>query len=107
MRLWIPSLCLLILTAACDASGIHALGRRRDALVPCEVDLLGRAETTSTWVRSTPEGRVLAPRGAACTEKSSKRRPKSAWGAIYRRRADTTPTTGPCASGRIGAMRNR
>jgi len=42
--------------AACDPSGIHGLGRLRDALVPCEVDLLGRVETTSTWLRSTDAG---------------------------------------------------
>ena len=43
-------------TAGCDTSGIHALGRLRDTLVPCSADLLGRHETTSTWLRSTPEG---------------------------------------------------
>ncbi len=47
---------LLVLAAACDPSGIHGLGRRRDALVPCEVDPLGRIVTTSTWVRSTDTG---------------------------------------------------
>ncbi len=52
---WLPISCLLVL-AACDTSGIHPLGRRRDALVPCDVDQLGRLDTTSTWLRSTPEG---------------------------------------------------
>jgi hypothetical protein len=41
---------------ACDSSGIHPLGRRRDALVACEKDPLGRMVTTSTWVRSTETG---------------------------------------------------
>jgi hypothetical protein len=47
---------LVALGAGCDPSGIHGLGRRRDALVPCEVDPHGMVETTSTWVRSTDEG---------------------------------------------------
>ncbi len=49
-------LCLFALVAGCDPSGIHGLGRLRDALVPCDVDALGRVETTSTWLRSTAEG---------------------------------------------------
>jgi hypothetical protein len=49
------TLALLVL-AACDTSGIHALGRLRDALVPCDSDPLGRTLTTSTWLRSTDEG---------------------------------------------------
>lgn len=49
------ALALLVL-AACDTSGIHALGRLRDALVPCDSDPLGRTITTSTWLRSTADG---------------------------------------------------
>jgi hypothetical protein len=45
-----------LLVASCDTSGIHALGRLRDALVPCSNDTTGRLETTSTWVRSTEAG---------------------------------------------------
>jgi len=55
MRLALASLAALAV-AACDTSGIHPLGRLRDALVPCEADALGRVETTSTWLRSTPTG---------------------------------------------------
>jgi hypothetical protein len=57
MRTRVLVLCLVVLAAAaCDTSGIHPLGRRRDALVPCTVDSLGRLETTSTWLRSTEAG---------------------------------------------------
>jgi hypothetical protein len=57
MRTRVLVSCLVVLAAAgCDTSGIHALGRRRDALVPCTVDSLGRLETTSTWLRSTDTG---------------------------------------------------
>jgi hypothetical protein len=49
------ALALLVL-AACDTSGIHSLGRLRDALVPCDSDPLGRTLTTSTWLRSTADG---------------------------------------------------
>ncbi len=79
MRSTLLSLGILVVAAgACDTSGIHALGRPRDALVACNVDLLGRVETTSTWLRSTPEGTeiillgradptaVVAPGQAAC-----------------------------------------
>jgi hypothetical protein len=55
MRSWALSLLLL---AACDASGIHALGRRRDALVPCDGE-------TSTWLRSTDEGTEILLLGRA------------------------------------------
>lgn len=53
---------LALLCVGCDRSGIHPLGRIRDpfadggGLVLCDVDTLGRVETTSTWVRSTDEG---------------------------------------------------
>jgi hypothetical protein len=47
---------MLLVVAACDTSGIHALGRLRDALVPCDADPSGRVQTTSTWIRSTDEG---------------------------------------------------
>jgi len=47
---------LALTVSGCDPSGIHELGRLRDALVPCEVDQLGRVETTSTWLRSTDAG---------------------------------------------------
>lgn len=58
MRAWLPllSACLLLALTGCDRAGIHPLGRLRDGLVPCEVDPLGRIDTTSTWVRSTAEG---------------------------------------------------
>ncbi len=56
MRTSLAPIVISLLVAGCDPSGIHGLGRLRDALVPCEVDLLGRVETTSTWVRSTPAG---------------------------------------------------
>lgn len=46
----------VMVVAGCDSSGIHGLGRLRDVLVPCEMDALGRIETTSTWLRSTDEG---------------------------------------------------
>lgn len=49
-------LLLAILSTGCDRAGIHPLGRLRDGLVPCEIDALGRFDTTSTWVRSTDEG---------------------------------------------------
>jgi hypothetical protein len=47
---------LVALGAGCDNSGIHGLGRVRDALVRCDADALGRVQTTSTWLRSTDEG---------------------------------------------------
>jgi hypothetical protein len=47
---------LCALAVACDASGIHPLGRLRDTLVPCVGDPAGHSVTTSTWLRSTPEG---------------------------------------------------
>ena len=49
-------LLITVLSAGCDRAGIHPLGRLRDGLVPCEIDALGRFDTTSTWVRSTDEG---------------------------------------------------
>lgn len=55
----------VVALAACDPSGIHGLGRRRDALVPCEVDELGRIETTSTWLRSTEDGTEIVLLGRA------------------------------------------
>jgi hypothetical protein len=69
---------VVLVLAACDISGIHPLGRLRDALVPCNADVLGRVETTSTWLRSTDTGTeifllgradptsVVEPGSAAC-----------------------------------------
>ena len=51
-----PFILALAALAACDTSGLHGLGRVRDALVRCDADALGRLETTSTWLRSTDEG---------------------------------------------------
>jgi hypothetical protein len=66
IRFLIPCLVVLAVAAsACDTSGIHALGRRRDALVPCDVYTLGRLETTSTWLRSTDEGTEIFLLGRA------------------------------------------
>jgi len=56
MRTWSCLLWSVVLAAGCDTSGIHALGRLRDPLVPCDADMLERAETTSTWLRSTATG---------------------------------------------------
>jgi hypothetical protein len=66
MRTRVLVLCLVVLAAAaCDTSGIHALGRRRDALVPCTLDSVGRLETTSTWLRSTEAGTEIFLLGRA------------------------------------------
>ena len=58
-----PILCLLLIVAGCDTSGIHALGRLRDPLVPCETDPAGLAVTTSTWLRSTTTGTEIVVLG--------------------------------------------
>jgi hypothetical protein len=50
---------LVVAAAGCDTSGIHALGRLRDPLVPCVADPSGLAVTTSTWLRSTPDATEL------------------------------------------------
>jgi len=59
MRLARISLGALVTVAGCDTSGIHAFGRLRDPLVPCEADPSGLAVTTSTWLRSTADATEL------------------------------------------------
>ncbi len=65
MKPTLLTLGLVVLATGCDPSGIHGLGRLRDPLVPCEVDPLGRAETTSTWLRSTDDGTEIVLLGRA------------------------------------------